>query len=196
MALTFARLATRVALVTGASRGIGASIAHQLAAAGFNVAVSSRSLYFVSAVARDLARVSDAGDDLRHMPIMCDVTDSASINTTVEQVRRVWYPGLLAVPGLRRDRRGCAAGVELGSAQVSEELGNISVLVNCAGNAAVLCPCPARALRAPVPHCCCVPAGRRVDYGNAWRRGGALVAGQVWHRASCWCAHKTWTWRM
>src|SRR5215210_7960900 len=58
-------LRDRVALVTGASKGIGRGIAAELAAEGARVAVSSRSQERIEAVARDIgatAFVHDSAD--------------------------------------------------------------------------------------------------------------------------------------
>ena len=54
-----------VALVTGGGRGIGASIARELARAGMRVAVSARSAEQVDAVAREIDGVALVGDVTR-----------------------------------------------------------------------------------------------------------------------------------
>jgi NAD(P)-dependent dehydrogenase (short-subunit alcohol dehydrogenase family) len=51
-----------VALVTGGGRGIGASIARELAAAGMRVAVSARTAEQVEAVAKDIGGLALVGD--------------------------------------------------------------------------------------------------------------------------------------
>ena len=59
----------RVALVTGSSRGIGASIAHRFAAAGASVAVHGRDAAAVESVRRDILAAGG-----RAMPVLGDVT--------------------------------------------------------------------------------------------------------------------------
>jgi NAD(P)-dependent dehydrogenase (short-subunit alcohol dehydrogenase family) len=53
---------TRVALVTGGGRGIGADVARALAAEGFRVAVSARTREQVDAVAQETSGLAIAGD--------------------------------------------------------------------------------------------------------------------------------------
>ena len=65
----------RVAVVTGGGRGIGAAVAHGLAAAGARVVVSARSEGQIEGVARELA---EAGAEAR--AIACDVTDPESVD--------------------------------------------------------------------------------------------------------------------
>ncbi len=62
----------RVALVTGGNRGIGLAIATRLAAAGHQVAVTSRS------------GEADVSDDIT--VVKCDVTDTDSVNGAVDEV--------------------------------------------------------------------------------------------------------------
>jgi 3-oxoacyl-[acyl-carrier protein] reductase len=72
-------LTGRVALVTGGSRGIGLSIAAQLALGGARVAIA----------ARDADRATDAAGGLAgagHAGYSCDVADGAAVDALVKQV--------------------------------------------------------------------------------------------------------------
>lgn len=62
--------------VTGASRGIGAAIAHELAARGYTVGCLSRS--------GDIPEGSDKAGEW-YLPFVCDVTDEASIATALAE---------------------------------------------------------------------------------------------------------------
>jgi len=72
-------LTGKVALVTGASRGIGVAIARSLADAGARVAVVSRSEERSAAVARELPGQG-------HVGLGCDVADSAAVDATVRGI--------------------------------------------------------------------------------------------------------------
>lgn len=75
----------RAALVTGASRGIGAAIAAGLAAAGADVALCARSIDSLEAVAGRIS--SDTGR--RALPIRCEVTDPEDVAACVDQAWRL-----------------------------------------------------------------------------------------------------------
>jgi len=75
----------KVAIVTGASRGIGASIAHALAEAGAHVVVSSRKLASVEQVAREI----EAAGGRAHA-VECHVGDDAALAHLVDETARVF----------------------------------------------------------------------------------------------------------
>jgi citronellol/citronellal dehydrogenase len=74
----------RVAFVAGASRGIGATVAKSLAAAGAAVAVAARS----EQQSKLPGTISSVADDIvtaggRAIPVPCDVTSEESVNAAV-----------------------------------------------------------------------------------------------------------------
>ena len=79
---------TRVALVTGASGGIGSACARALAAAGNRVAVG----YGASAGAADkvVEAVTDAGGTATAVHL--DVTDKAVVDAAFGTVEELWGP--------------------------------------------------------------------------------------------------------
>lgn len=85
-------LAGVTAVVTGASRGIGRSIAHRLAAAGAEVALWARDIEALRAVA---AEIEQHGGRAR--AIQVDVTDSAQVNSAADLVRQTMAPTRVVV---------------------------------------------------------------------------------------------------
>ena len=82
------RLDGRVAIVTGASKGIGAAIAHMLAEAGANVVVSSRRQDAVDAVAK--AIVAQGGKAIAIAAHAGKSSDLARlVDATIEQFGRI-----------------------------------------------------------------------------------------------------------
>lgn len=79
------RLTGKVALVTGASRGIGEAIARRFAADGAYVALASRNLEASRRIADEVAR-----EGAQALAVRCDVTDSGSIADTVAAVVAQW----------------------------------------------------------------------------------------------------------
>src|SRR5512132_401878 len=73
-------LAGRTAIVTGASKGIGAEIARQLAKAGARVALASRDKSLLEEVAGSI------GDSA--VALECDITDQKSVAAAGERVRK------------------------------------------------------------------------------------------------------------
>ena len=76
-------LAGKVALITGASRGIGAEIARHLAGAGGAVVLAARRLEVCRAVADAIAEESGA----RTLAVGCDVADADQVADMLAQVR-------------------------------------------------------------------------------------------------------------
>ena len=68
------------AIVTGASRGIGAETARALAAAGASVVLAARTLDEIEAIAAEITRAGGRAEALR-----CDVSDYADMTTAVER---------------------------------------------------------------------------------------------------------------
>jgi gluconate 5-dehydrogenase len=74
-------LTGKIALVTGASRGLGKHFALALARAGVDVAITSRTLASLDETARELAALGR-----RVLPVALDVRDHASIQSAVAAV--------------------------------------------------------------------------------------------------------------
>jgi NAD(P)-dependent dehydrogenase (short-subunit alcohol dehydrogenase family) len=89
-------LAGRLAVVTGASRGIGAATATALAAAGAHVVLAARDRQALESVA---GRIKDAGG--RAIPVPTDVSDKTAVERLFAKVTEFGQLGALV----------CAAGV-------------------------------------------------------------------------------------
>lgn len=76
--------ASRIAVVTGASSGIGAATARQLAAAGYRVVLTARREERIEALARE---INDAGHHAKAYPL--DVTDREAVEEFARAFRTV-----------------------------------------------------------------------------------------------------------
>jgi NAD(P)-dependent dehydrogenase (short-subunit alcohol dehydrogenase family) len=79
------RLDGRIAFVTGASSGIGATLAQGFAAAGASVVLAARRLERVEQLA---ATITQSGG--RALPVALDVTDVAAIGAALDRVGEQW----------------------------------------------------------------------------------------------------------
>ena len=78
-------LANKVAIVTGASRGIGSAIAHNLSKAGAKIVLISRSIDALKSVEAEIK--SNGGDAIS---IVADVSNLQSFTDAVSQVVETW----------------------------------------------------------------------------------------------------------
>jgi NAD(P)-dependent dehydrogenase (short-subunit alcohol dehydrogenase family) len=84
------RLAGKVAVVTGAGRGIGAAIARAFAAEGAAVALAELDGDTAQATAREIAQ--QYGAAAKALAVQADVTQPASMRAAVEETERVFGP--------------------------------------------------------------------------------------------------------
>lgn len=79
------RLASQVAVVTGASRGIGLAIATALAAEGCNVVISGRNQETLNQAQTEIQKRAASG--VLIIPAVCDVRDSSAVEQMFATVR-------------------------------------------------------------------------------------------------------------
>jgi NAD(P)-dependent dehydrogenase (short-subunit alcohol dehydrogenase family) len=151
--------AGRHAVVTGASRGIGSTIAAALAARGAAVSLLGRNADNLSAVAHAIGGAS------RATPIVTDVTDAASVAAAFETARRHFGPVHILI-----NNAGQAASAKF--TDTDEQLWNRIMAVNV--NGTYLCT------RQAVPDMLQVGSGRIVNVASiAGLRGGAYISAYV-----------------
>lgn len=125
----------RTALVTGASRGIGAAVAVSLAAAGAHVVLLGRDTDALTAVAAACRDATSAGTP-SPLPLVVDLTDAPALDRAVGDA--------LAVLGDRLDLLANVAGASLRHARV-EEMTDADWQASLDLNLMARCGCSARA---------------------------------------------------
>lgn len=114
----------RVALVTGASSGIGQATARQLAADGMRVAVAARR----GAALEALAAECDEGQVL---PVQADLRDPAQIGALFERVRERWGGVDVMVNNAGVGRRMPLTSADPGAVNAWREMLEVNVLALC-----------------------------------------------------------------
>ena len=151
-------LSGRHAVVTGASRGIGAVVAAALAAAGARVSLLARDTH-------SLGQVADGLGKDRALAIAADVTDAASVRRAFATARARFGPVQLLV-----NNAGQAASAKF--TDTDEALWNRLIAVNLTGT--YLCT------RAAVPDMLAANFGRIVNVASiAGLRGAAYISAYV-----------------
>ncbi len=152
-------LADRHAVVTGASRGIGSTIAAALAARGARVSLLGRDAGNLHTVATAIGGVSRAA------PIVADVTDSASVSAAFQKARAAFGPVHILV-----NNAGQAASAKF--TDTDEALWNRLLAVNLTGT--YLCS------RQAVTDMLHIGSGRIVNIASiAGLRGAAYISAYV-----------------
>ena len=81
-----AHLREKVALITGANRGIGLAIAQALASEGCNLIITARDEPTLKKTGRELARFN-----VRVLPLICDVRDPVAVKVLLAAVERQFH---------------------------------------------------------------------------------------------------------
>lgn len=82
----FSQLRGKVALITGASRGIGLAIARALASEGCNLVITARDEPTLKKTGRELTRLK-----VRVLPIVCDVRDPVAVKGLLAAAQRKFH---------------------------------------------------------------------------------------------------------
>jgi 3-hydroxybutyrate dehydrogenase len=147
----------RVALVTGAGRGIGRAIALRLALAGASVAIAARSSDELEETAAEMRKHGP-----KVMVRRCDVTDGSQVEDLVQAVREMLGPALILV-----NNAGSAASAKL--VDTSDEIWDGLMRVNA--TATFYC------MRALLPDMLQAGWGRIVNIASiAGRIGAAYIS--------------------
>ncbi len=80
------KLRGKVALITGANRGIGLAIARALASEGCNLVIAARDEPVLKKTGRELARLK-----VRVLPVVCDVRDPVAVKALLTAVKRRFH---------------------------------------------------------------------------------------------------------
>lgn len=80
-------LSGQVAIITGASQGIGQAIAHHLADLGVHLVLCARNVEKLTALSQDLA-VSHP--EIQTLPLACDVRDAAQVQRVVDEAQKTF----------------------------------------------------------------------------------------------------------
>ena len=86
-------LTGKVAIVTGSSKGIGKSIAEQLALQGAKVVISSRKVPNCEEVAAGIRKAGGAA-----IAVGCNISDKAQLEKLVTEIRQAFGPIDIVVP--------------------------------------------------------------------------------------------------
>jgi NAD(P)-dependent dehydrogenase (short-subunit alcohol dehydrogenase family) len=154
-------IAGRVALVTGASRGIGAATGQALAAAGARVALLARTVGHLEEVA---SAIQATGGEALALP--CDMADPAAVRRALERVTAELGPVDIVI-------NNAAVAWPLGpTAQVDEAHWIEALAINLTG--------PFVAIRTVLPGMLARRWGRIVNISTGAAIGSGLVSGNAY----------------